>query len=205
MPQGVSITDERQRAFIELLMNDSQAQRGAEVMQTSLEELKTTIGDLLERHREESRQPPAPREQHSGPARVYLMCDGVDREAIKPIEDHLFDQGCEVILPATEGDENQIRKDHVESLAMCDGALIYAGTAGDVWLRAQQRELLKAPGYGRSTPMRAKAIYLGPPGSATKQSFRSHDATVIKHFAAFSPDVLQPFVAQLSSAKGATP
>jgi hypothetical protein len=203
IPPDVSVSDDRQRAFIEHLMNDSHAQRGAEVMQTSLEELKTTIDDLLDRARE-APQPALPEPTRtSGPTRVYLMCDGIDRDAIHPIEDHLFDQGCDVILPAMDGDEAQIRRDHVESLAMCDAALIYAGSASDVWLRAQQRELLKAPGYGRTEPMRAKAIYLGPPGSPTKQSFRSHDATVIKHFAPFAPDVLTSFVAQLGGAKEA--
>jgi hypothetical protein len=133
---------------------------------------------------------------------VYLVCDQLDREAIVPMQEFLFDRGCEVTLPATDGDEAELRKDHTESLLTCDAALIYAGRANELWLRAQLRELLKAPGYGRVRPLAAKAIYLASPDAAWKQSFRTHEAPVIRQYAEFAPAALTPFLAQLGHEEG---
>jgi hypothetical protein len=133
---------------------------------------------------------------------VYLVREGEDADSARAVEDFLFDAGCEVWLPAEEGDPATIRKDHEEKLRTCDAALIYAGTAADSWLNVQLTELRKAPGYGRETPMVAKAVFLAPPDKPWKQRFRTHDATVVKQAADFDPELLKPFVAQVTKGGG---
>ena len=199
MPPDLAPRDERQTRFVEYLHTDPEAQAGTELLQTGVEELKTTIRDMLERKRE--LPPPVP--DADGHERVYLVCDGSDRDAVMPIEDYLFDQGFEVVLPAMEGDEIEIREDHKENLLMCDAVLIYCGEASEAWLRAQLRELMKAPGFGRDTPMLAKAIYLGEPMSPAKERFRTREAEVIKGGIKFSPDSLASFIGALRGARPA--
>jgi hypothetical protein len=152
---------------------------------------------MLDRRRE--LPPPAP--ESSDHLSVYLVCDGPDRDAAMPIEDFLFDQGFEVVLPAMEGDEIEIREDHKQSLLMCDAALIYCGVASEAWLRAQLRELMKAPGFGREKPMLARAIYLGAPLSPAKERFRTHEAEVIRGGESFSPPSLDSFIGALRGSK----
>src|SRR5262249_30642000 len=129
--------------------------------------------------------------------RVYLICEPRDLPATGEIESYLFEQGLEVILPLFEGDEAQVRRDHEESLVLCDAALLYYGNGNELWLRKKLRELQKSAGYGRPRPMLAKGIYLAPPGSEAKRRLRTHEAMVLGTAGELVPAELDPFVRQV--------
>jgi hypothetical protein len=80
--------------------------------------------------------------------------------------------GFEVTLPLFEGDEAEVREDHKESLLICDAVVIFYGNSSEGWLRTKLRDLQKIPGYGRTKPMLAQAIYTGPPENPTKQRYQ---------------------------------
>src|SRR5262245_18150759 len=136
------------------------------------------------------------------PQRIYLICDQQDFEAIGPLENYLYDQGYEVVLPALDGDEAQLREDHKENLLLCDACILYYGRAHELWLRSKLRDLQKIAGYGRSKPMQGKAVYISAPETEPKQRFRTHEALVIRNFGAFSPDALAPLLAQIGRVQG---
>jgi len=200
--------DERQQRFIAHLQTDARLQKDADLLETPIEDFKSALHQRL--------QPPPPpsprreaeaagggRDRDDGPARVYLLCDQRDLDAVAPLEDHLFTAGCEVILPAFDGDEAQVRRDHEESLALCDAALLYYGAGSELWLRQKLRELQKAAAYGRSGPIAVRAVYVGPPEGAQKSRFRTHEALVLQPPAgAFSSSSLDVFLNQLKSQVG---
>ena len=95
---------------------------------------------------------------------VYLLRDQLDREAVAPIESFLFDQSLEVRLPLFEGDSEEIRTEHYETLKECAGVLLFWGKAKESWLRNVLRDLNKVFGLGRTEPYRATALYLADPG-----------------------------------------
>jgi hypothetical protein len=192
--------EERQQQFIEYLQNDSRAQAGAELLQTTLEELKTVIQDTLSAASTPGSATPGGPDD--GPLRIYLVCDQQDVDDITPISDYLFDSGFEVIMPLMEGDEAQARADHKENLLICDAILIHYGRAGEAWLRTKLLDLRKIAGYGRSKPLLSKAVYVTCPDTKPKQRFRTHEAMVIKSPEQFSPELLKPFVDQLGSMEG---
>jgi TIR domain. len=202
MPEELTAKDERQRRFIDSLRLDAGGGAGVELLQTPLEEFKTFIEDRVNALRRPRREEDAGDAPKNGRAHIYLICDQQDVEAVVPIEDYLFNYGFETVLPAMDGDEAQVREDHKENLLLCDAALIYYGNTSELWLRAKLRDLQKAAGYGRRKPMRAKGIYIAGGETLPKQRFRTHEATVIKHFGAFSADSLRPFIAQLEAGKG---
>jgi hypothetical protein len=193
MSPGLIGKEERQRQFIEYLRCDSNAQQGAELLETSLEDLKTIIEDQL---RADKKMLPGSVLEDS-PIRIYVICDQQDFESVAPLENYLYDQGYEVILPALEGDEAQVREDHKENLLLCDACIIYYGGATDLWLRAKLRDLQKIAGYGRSKPMLMKVVYITAPETEPKQRFRTHEALVIRNFGGFSPGSLVPLLAQI--------
>ncbi len=85
-------------------------------------------------------------------------------------------------------------------LKHCDAVLIYYGDADEPWVKVKVMDLRKAAGYGRAAPMRATAIYVAGPETREKARFRTRNADeVIKHFDAFSPDMLAPFVQRLKT------
>lgn len=199
MPPGLQTGEERQQAVINTFLLGQGAQKGTEVLQTKLEDLKVVI------HETASRGPapePEPAAGESLGINLYLICDKEDLEAAGELADYLYEQGLDVVLPATEGDDAQVYEDHKANLMDCDAVLIYYGRANEIWLRIKLRELQKIAGYGRSAPLLAKAIYMGGPRTDAKERLRDREATIIKNYEAFSPESLRPFLSHLREAKG---
>ncbi|HEY3102919.1 MAG TPA: hypothetical protein VGJ69_04970, partial [Pyrinomonadaceae bacterium] len=173
------------------------------VLQTSIEELKTYIQDKLRPKAKSatSNGNGNGKPHDEGPLRVYLICDKQDYDAIGLLSDHLFDQGFEVTLPLFEGDEAEVREDHKESLLLCDAVVIFYGNSSEGWLRTKLRDLQKIPGYGRTKPMLAQAIYTGPPENPAKQRYRTREALLLRNFGDFTPDAIQPFIEEINKAK----
>jgi hypothetical protein len=199
IPPGLQVEDGRQQKFIEHLRMDPEIQRGSDLLETSLEDLRTVIQDRL-------RQAPVPVSKKSvaptsnqKPAQVYLVYDQRDVGVTSPWADLLFDRGFEVLHPVFKGDEREVREYHEENLRVCDGALIFYGAANELWVRRKLRELQKSAGFGRINPIRAVAISLLAPMTEEKERFRTHEAIVIPQFGGFAPDPLLPFITQLRS------
>ncbi len=202
LPTGVAPRNPRQQQFLDHFRLGLNGQRGTEVLQTSLEDLKKLIE---ERVSAKPRQPEAAGNGHAGdesPASVYLICDKDDFGEVAPVEDYIYERGMNVILPAVEGDETSVREDHKANLIDCDAVMLYYGRGNDIWLRMKQRELQKAAGYGRTKPLLAKAIYVTGPPTPSKERVRDLEALVIRNFDKFSPEPLQPFLEKVRQGKG---
>jgi len=216
IPPGLEVQDERQRRVVEQLRMDPRTQKGADLLETFLEDFRTVIQDRLkqERLKEDhlkedrpegvSKPTSAPYKPGSSPiaasahAQLYLIYDQRDAAITSPWEDFLFEQGLEIIRPVFEGDEAEIREHHEENLRSCDGALIFYGSGNECWLRRKLRELQKSPGYGRTKPLPATAISLILPRTAEKERFRTHEALVIPQWDGFSREPLQPLISSLT-------
>lgn len=201
MPEGLNAKEERQQKFIEYLRYDQGAQKGADLLETSIEELKTYIQDKL---KPTLKPPPPDQKGEEGPLRIYVICDKQDYDSIASMEDYFYNQGFEVTLPLMEGDEAEVREDHKESLLLCDAVVIFYGNTSEGWLRTKLRDLQKIAGYGRTKPILAKGIYVGGPETDAKLRYRTHEALVMRNFGTFSADSLRPFIEKIQSAKKAT-
>ena len=195
MPSGLQATGNRQQQFVEELQTRLGAD--AELLQTTVEDLKRRIHEKLN---------PAPKMTAAGGGdvkSVYLVCDDRDVEEVAPIETFLFDEGYEVIPTLPSDDTQQLAQYHRESLVNCDAALVYYGRANQMWLRSKLWDLQKAQGWGRETPMLAKAVYVSGPPSTEKQRFRTREVpVVIQNFEGFSPDKLRPFLQAMRAGNG---
>jgi hypothetical protein len=204
MPEKLEPRDEMQASFIEYLKTSADPQRGAELLQTTLDELKSVIQVRLNSngHRPAADAgEPADDEQK----KVYLICDRLDVEAVAGINDFLFGRGYEVLLPLLDetGDDAQAIEIHKENLATCDAALIYYGETSQAWFDFKRRDLEKAAAHGRARPMLARGVYVAGPKTTHKQLFNTHGSVVIKNFGGFEPDGLKPFLDLLAGgAKG---
>ena len=197
LPPDLQATDERQQAFLTELHNDPALQTGDDLLQTDLEELKTAIQDILQPTKPEQKSEPdaASDVGLSGPTRMYLIYDQRDEDAIQVLDDYLYDQEFEVLRPLFEGDEAEVSQEHRANLCDCDALLFYYGHANEAWLRAKLRDLRKAPGYGRTAPFLATAVYLAGPSTPQKERYRTREVDiVIKNFEAFAPHSLAPFL-----------
>jgi len=203
---GMEIDDERQRAFVDTLQTNPQVHATAELLEVPIEELKAFIYRKVN-------PPPAPvvkaavasassaEQEH---LRLYLLCDQQDLTAAQPLEDHLFGEGFEVVLPFFDDDETQARLEHEENLRAADVILLYYGAGDELWLRRKLRELQKSVAQGRERPLLARGIYAGAPATPQKERFRTHEATLIHEPASgFDPSLLAPLLDAIAKAREA--
>jgi hypothetical protein len=199
MPPGLEAKDERQRELIAALKNDERTYRQGDLLETSLEDLKTVIHQQLETLRSADAAPP--RKPPGEVIRLYLICDQRDLEQTRPLEDYLFNQGLEVILPVFEEDEKRVRLYHEQNLSSCEAFLFYFGAGDESWLRSNLRDLDKSSGYGRERPLLGSAVYVAPPSAPRKEHLHTHLATVIRPQGDFDPADLQPFLSEIRNAR----
>ena len=193
LPPGLQTADSRQQSFIEGLQKNIGA--GSELLQTSLEDLKQRVIHKLAAALKEA---PTTGDHRS----VYLIYDNRDAGDVKPIDDFLYDHGFEVIPPIFEGDSAELAQYHRDSLLNCEAALIFYGSANQMWLRSKIWDLQKAPGWGRPSPVLA-AVYVGGEQTSEKERFRTREVPlVIQNFKEFSPDKLQPFLNAMQTGNG---
>ena len=191
------ITDERQKSFVTELQKRITA--GAELLQTSVEDLKTRIVEKL--------NPPAKTterdDRHAKLKQVYLICENQDRGLIRPIKQYLFQQDLEVITWLDGGGTDTLMDYHRKNLKECDAALVYFGSGDEPWVRKNLEDLEKAYGYGREADWLANAVYVGAPANEQKEDFLTHLVPyVIRNFSSFDPNDLRDFVSAVKAAAG---
>jgi hypothetical protein len=202
VPDGFKPIDDRQKAFIAKLNEGREGVAGAELIFSSLESFKDILFDKIEVVESQlkakevaaakaAEAPPVSSSISSAsvssgdPKIVYLICDLLDIDSIKPLEDYLYDQGFEVLIPIFEGDESLIRTDHIENLKMCDVAIIFYDRANEIWLRSKTRDFLKISGYGRTKDLEQKILYVSGETNPTKERLRMQDAELINAISSF--------------------
>jgi hypothetical protein len=202
MPPGLmtpplEITDERQKEFVTALQN--RAGERAELLQTSIEDLKTRIVEKLS----PAKKPAAAKPARSKLNQVYLICENRDRSFIRPIKEYLFKQNIEVIT-WLDGETGRTLMDyHHKNLRECDAALVYFGNGDEPWVRKNLEDLEKAYGYGRENDWAASAVYVGAPPNDQKEDFLTHLVPyVIRNFQSFDPNDLADFVTALRASEG---
>lgn len=204
---ALEITDARQKSFVETLQAGLTA--GAELLQTSVEDLKTrAVEKLAAMARAQEAKAAA---AASGPPRkklkqVYLICENRDRQFVRPIKQFLFKEQFEVIT-WLEGDAGaeRLAEYHRKNLRECDAALIYFGSGDEPWVRKNLEDLEKAYGYGREEDWTASAVFVGQPPSEQKEDFLTHMVPyVIHNLSGFNPEDLRDFVEAVREAEGET-
>jgi hypothetical protein len=198
LPEKLEPREQTQAGFIEYLKTSADPQRGAELLQTTLEELKSVIQVRLSSNGHRAQKAAAA----LGPKKIYLICDRRDVDAILPLNDFLFDRGYEVLLPLLDdaGGDAQAIELHKENLASCDAALIYYASANQTWFDFKRRDLLKVAATGRERPLDATGVYVTGEPTGHKKLFRAQDALVMKNFDDFTPESLKPFLELLDRA-----
>jgi len=190
---NLSNASERQKNFIENIKRDVEAQEGAEILQTPLEDFKNIMREELVESEERKAT-----EVQDGRS-VYLMHDRIDVQDVKPIREVLENAGFRVLVPEFEGELLELRKKHIENLKVFDAAIIYKGKVNEQWVRMKALDLLKAPGFGRKKPIMGKAILTAPGSTMNVESFRSQNLRVIESDPERTAASLKSFLQEFNS------
>lgn len=180
---------EKQKAFIDSLRRDIEAQEGAEILQNPLEDFKNIMREeLLASQNKEADLP-------SSGKTIYLVHDKVDHQQVLPLVDVIQKSGFNVVFPAFEGDLMEVRKKHIDNLRQFDGAIIFKGKVNDQWVRMKVLDLLKAPGFGRNKPIQGKAIV----SEASLDNYKNQNVTLISGDSNKSIDSIKNFLQDFKS------
>jgi hypothetical protein len=170
---ALSNASERQKSFIENIKRDIEAQEGAEILQTPLEDFKNIMREELVGVGEKKASVDTGRS-------IYLMHDRIDHNEVVPFIDLIQKSGFKVLIPEFEGELLELRKKHIDNLRNFDAAIIYKGKVNEQWVRMKALDLLKAPGFGRKKPIIGKAIVAGPGSKMNLESYKSQNVRVIE-------------------------
>ncbi|NIM12876.1 MAG: TIR domain-containing protein [Candidatus Aminicenantes bacterium] len=200
MPPGLDKNnlDEDQKNYITALQSDASQVPGTDLLQTTLEDFKTIIKEELEK----INKPPAVKVKDDDLLYIYLMYDQQDKETAKLLDDCLYEEGFEVKQLKLKYNEEERRKKHIEYLRLCDAMMIYYNRASESWMETMLDELKRARGYREGKPIRAKALFITGEKTEDKESFRTHEAEIIKNYKPFYCQALSPFIRQLQEANG---
>ncbi|MEP1096275.1 MAG: DUF4062 domain-containing protein [Cyclobacteriaceae bacterium] len=194
---------ERQKIFIEDLKSDAAALEEAEVLQITLQELKSIIREeLVTGGRFKNKRDIKGFNQEAQVDQskiIYLIADRRDVDATAEMQEYLKKQGFSVVSPSYEGDLVDLRYIHQENLRRCDASIIYFGDSSEEWIRTKLQDLLKAPGFGRIKPMMAKAVYLRGSKEVDAEHYEKNNAMVLGNNGNFTPEHLKPFLTKMES------
>ena len=196
IPQGLTTTDDRQRALLQLLRLDREMRPDTDLLETSFEDLRTLVKTRLQEGDKPRAAAPAVK---PGMASLYLVYDQRDEAVIAPWADLLF-QSFEIVHPLFEGDEREVREAHEEALRQSDGVLLFYGSGNEAWLRRKLTEVQKSPGFGRTKAPPQMCVVQASPRTPAKERFRTHYCSVVAQWDGCDAASLRPFIDALSAA-----
>jgi len=80
MPVGLQVTEERQAQFVDYVQYEIGTQPEVELLQTTLEDLKTFVQDKLQALQQRA----IPQVSEDGPRRIYVLCAQQDLDDLTP-------------------------------------------------------------------------------------------------------------------------
>ncbi|MEQ9401944.1 MAG: DUF4062 domain-containing protein [Cyclobacteriaceae bacterium] len=194
---------ERQKIFIEDLKSDAASLEEAEVLQITLQELKSIIREELVtggRFNKRRDIKGYGKEKEDDETKIiYLIADKRDVDSTGDMQKYLQKEGFNVVSPSYEGDLVDLRYIHQENLRRCDASIIYFGESSEDWIKTKLQDLLKAPGFGRNKPLMAKAVYFNGTKEVDTAHYEKNNAMVLGNDGNFAPAHLKPFLTKMES------
>ena len=155
---NLKLASEKQLTFIENVKRASDVAEGTEILQTPLEDFKNIIReDVIEGGFERKRAQNEEKNFDNGKS-IYLIHDKIDTNKAQEVKNNLQKAGFEILEPKFDGDLMEIREHHIDNLKKFDAAIVYQNEVNRQWVRMKVLDLMKAPGFGRTKPMKGRAL-----------------------------------------------
>ncbi len=151
---GLIPADEHQRWFIGSFRVEEK-NVFTEFMQTPIEELKANLREKLSRFSASTLNDSSKVEENS----VYLIYENKDASNINNLSQYLESKGQKVYaIDYLKYTDNMVSM-HYEYLSKAGSVIICDYNNQKQWIISKLKDLVKAPGYGRIHPFKAKAVY----------------------------------------------
>ncbi len=104
-------------------------------------------------------------------------------------------------MPVQIGKSAEIREDLEQNLLECDGVIVVYGETPVTWVREQLRQCRKILSM-RERPLKALAVYVGPPEQKVPLDLRLRNMHIIDCRKGYKDDELISFIESLKAEGG---
>jgi hypothetical protein len=164
---------------------------GETVRACGIEEFKQAILEEARR-----KPPPPPHVPDATNILVFVNNDSPDRGLADQVARVLIAQGVGYSMPLQQGSPEDIRRDLEDNLRTSDGLLLVYGATTAAWVRSQLRQSRKIIS-GRDQPIRALAVFEGPPPDKAGLDFMLPDLQHLDCRNGLDQAAIQRFVGSL--------
>lgn len=151
IPNDIKPTDQRQALYLKRLKRD-EAQYMTEIIETPFEVFKTFLNARLKELTSPEPKPIAEKNK------LYVIYERISGSIMLEYTNLLKGKGYDILESNENGVDFFPLSKHIHNLLKADAVLIYKGDSTMEWLNSKIRDLVKAPGYGKSKPFRAVEI-----------------------------------------------
>lgn len=151
IPNDIKPTDQRQALYLKRLKRD-EAQHMTEIIETPFEVFKTILNTRLNELVSPEAKPVAEKNK------LYVIYEKSSGGKMTEYTSILKAKGFDIMESNENGGDFFPLSKHIYNLLTADAVLIYKGNSTMEWLNSKIRDLVKAPGYGKSKPFRAVEI-----------------------------------------------
>jgi hypothetical protein len=151
IPNDIKPTDQRQALYLKRLKRD-EAQYNTEIIETPFEVFKTILNLRLNELTHPTVVPKAEKNK------LYAIFEKESRDKIADYLEQIRSKGFEILESHGDNGNAFPLTRHINNMLVADAVLIYKGDCPMDWLNSKIRDLVKAPGYGKSKPFRAIEI-----------------------------------------------
>jgi len=95
---------------------------------------------------------------------IFINADGSDLKLAEDLRQEFKSANLTAAIPVLQGSSEDVRLDLEENIVECDALVMVYGETTPVWVRGQLRLYSKLK-HRRGKPLKALALYLGPPES----------------------------------------
>jgi hypothetical protein len=127
---------------------------------------------------------------------VFVNMNTADKAVAEAVCKNLDEYHAEYVLPLQSGSPEEIRKDLEQNLKDCDGVIIVYGEITVSWVREQLRQVRKLMAL-RDRPLKALAVYEGPPEPKDPIDLKLHRMRIIKSKTGLQEEDLTSFLESL--------
>jgi hypothetical protein len=151
---GTRPADERQRWFAGS-MRAEENDAFTEIMQSPIEELKANLRMKMLSYDKSATKKTIEKSSNN----AYLIYEPKDSKRIEDISQYLINNGIEVLAIDFKKHTENLVSTHYAYLSKAKAVIIFDFESNNLWINSKLKDVMKAPGFGRTEKFVVKAIF----------------------------------------------
>ena len=131
--------------------------------------------------------------------RVYLIYDKLDEDKVSKISEYINNKGIKVVTSIAQENKVELIDKHRTNLVLSDGVLIFHKSGHEQWVKSKLKDLIKTPGFGRTTPITSQVLYLPDSKLTIDKKLVSNQLVIAENAGEFNESVLASFVEKINN------